>query len=290
MENREKTVKKITVVTITLNISLAIIKVAAGIISNSSAIIADGIHSLSDVVSTVIAYIGIKISVKEEDENHPYGHEKFEPVLSKILAIVLFITAFGIMAKGYNNFRCKEIEIISNMAIYAAVISIVVKEWMYHYTIKASKQIKSSILKADAWHHRSDALSSIGAFIGIFGAQMGYPILEPIATIVIGVLIAKVAASIYMQSIRELTDTAADSETICEIEKFVLSVAGIEEIDLLKTRTHGNRLYVDLEISVDGNLSLFQSHAIAEKAHDLLEKELPIIKHCMVHVNPMQKE
>ncbi len=287
MENREKIVKKITIVTITLNILLAIIKVVAGIISNSSAIIADGIHSLSDVASTVIAYIGIKISVKEEDENHPYGHEKFEPVLSKILAIVLFMTAFGIIAKGYNNFRYKEIEITSNLAIYAAAISIVVKEWMYHYTIKASKQIKSSILKADAWHHRSDALSSVGAFIGIFGAQMGYPILEPIATMVIGVLIIKVAASIYMQSIRELTDTAADSETIHKIEKLILSVDGIEGIDLLKTRTHGNRLYVDLEISVDGNLSLFQSHAIAEKVHDLLEKELPIIKHCMVHVNPM---
>ncbi len=287
MENRERIVKKITVVTIILNVLLAIIKVAAGIISNSSAIIADGVHSFSDVVSTIVAYIGIKISVKEEDENHPYGHEKFEPVLSKILAMVLFITAFGIIAKGYDNFRYKEIEITSNLALYAAVVSIGVKEWMYHYTIKASKQIKSSILKADAWHHRSDALSSIGAFIGIFGAKMGYPILEPIATMIIGLLIIKVGLSIYMQSIRELTDTAADSETIHEIEKLVLSVDGVERIDLLKTRTHGNRLYVDLEISVDGNLPLFQSHAIAENAHDLLEKELEIIKHCMIHVNPI---
>ncbi|MCD6436221.1 MAG: cation transporter, partial [Clostridiales bacterium] len=237
---------------------------------------------------TVIAYIGIKISVKEEDENHPYGHEKFEPILSKILALVLFITAFGIISKGYNNFRYKEVEITSNLAVYAAVVSIVVKEWMYHYTIKTAKQIKSSILKADAWHHRSDALSSVGAFIGIVGAKMGYSLLEPIATILIGLLIIKVGLSIYIESVKELTDTAADSETIDEIRRLILLVDGIEGIDLLKTRIHGSRLYVDLEISVDGNLSLFQSHDIAENVHDLLEKELPVIKHCMVHVNPMQ--
>ncbi len=286
MEEKEKVIRKVTIVTISANVLLTIIKIIAGIISNSSAVIADGIHSLSDVLSTIVAYIGVRISVKKADAGHPYGHERFEPIMSKILAIILAATAVGILLNGYRHFRAQDIEITSNWALYAATLSIVVKEWMYHYTIKAAKKVNSTAFKADAWHHRTDALSSVGAVIGVAGARMGYLFLEPLATIFIGILIIKVAVSIYLESIKELTDASAEPEMLEKIETIINSVKGLEHIDMLKTRQHGSLLYVDVEIAVDGRLTLYEAHEIAETIHDRLESEIDIIKHCMVHVNP----
>lgn len=278
--------KKITIFTIVINIILAIIKVVAGVISNSSAVIADGIHSFSDVATTIVAYIGIKLSGKEDDEDHQYGHEKLEPIMNKILALMLIGTAVGIIFKGYNDIISKDVKIISNLAMYAAIISIVVKEWMYQYTIKAAKLIKSSLLKTDAWHHRTDAFSSIAVLIGVIGASRGIIILEPLATIVVGILIIKIAVKIYIKSASELMDKAAPKDVIEEIRKIVLGVEDVKRIDLLKTRVHGSKLYVDLEILLDGELSLYEAHDIAERVHDNLENQMDIIKHCMVHVNP----
>lgn len=286
MEGKERVIRKVTIVTISANVLLTIVKIIAGIISNSAAVIADGIHSLSDVLSTVVAYIGVRISVKKADAGHPYGHEKFEPIMSKILALILAITAVGILVNGYKHFIAQDIEITSNWAMYAAALSIVVKEWMYHYTIRAAKKVNSSAFKADAWHHRTDAFSSIGALIGVAGARLGYLFLEPLATILIGILIIKVAVSIYLESIRELTDASAKPEMLEKIEGIINSVQGMEHIDLLRTRQHGTLLYVDVEIAVDGQLTLYEAHEIAEAVHDRLESEIDIIKHCMVHVNP----
>jgi len=278
--------KKITILTIVINTILAIIKVVAGVISNSSAVIADGIHSFSDVATTVVAYIGIKLSEREDDEDHQYGHEKLEPIMSKILALMLIATAVGIIFKGYNDVISRDVKIISNLAIYVAIISIVVKEWMYHYTIKAAELIKSSLLKTDAWHHRTDALSSVAVLIGVVGANRGISILEPIATITVGILIIKIAVKIYIKSANELMDKAAPKDVVDDIAKIVMKVKEVKRIDLLKTRVHGSKLYVDLEILLDGKLSLYEAHDIAERVHDNLETEIDIIKHCMVHVNP----
>jgi cation diffusion facilitator family transporter len=261
-------------------------KILAGLFSNSGAIIADGIHSLSDVLTTLVAYIGVRISIKQADESHPYGHEKFEPIASKILAIILMLTAAGIVYSGYQNLVSGDIEITSNLAMYAAAVSIVVKEWMYRYTMRIAVEIKSNAYKADAWHHRTDAFSSIGALIGIGGARFGYLFLEPIATILIGILIIKVALDIYISSINELTDRAAADEVIEQIRDITNNVKGMERIDLLRTRQHATRVYVDIEIAVDGDLSLYEAHEIAQKVHDGIETEMEVVKHCMVHVNP----
>jgi cation diffusion facilitator family transporter len=287
MENI-KIARKVTLVSIIGNVLLSIIKIIAGIIGNSSAMIADGIHSVSDIFTSVIAYLGVKFSAKEEDDDHQYGHEKIELVVSKILALILLGT--GVMV-AYNAIQViiKGAYVIPGyIAVYAAILSIVFKEWMYHYTMKGAKQIGSNSLKVDAWHHRTDSLSSVAALVGITGAIFGYGILEPIASVIIAIFIGKVAVEIYIDSIKGLIDTSASEEMIEEIKSTVYDVDGVLAIDLLKTRLHGNKIYVDIEIAANGKLTLNESHEIAKKVHDSVEKNIEEVKHCMVHCNPKE--
>jgi len=281
--------KRISVVSILWNVILSVVKVIAGILGNSGAMIADGIHSISDVATTVLAYLGVKMAAKTADEDHPYGHEKIEPVMGKMLAIILFVTAGGIMYGGAKAIMSGDVETPKGIAIYAAVLSIIIKEWMFHYTIKGARKINSGALKADAWHHRTDALSSVGSLVGISGAMMGYPLLDPIAGVAIGLLVMKVAVDIYIQSVKELIDTAAAPEIVEALSKCILSIEGVKGIDDLKTRMHASRYYVDVEISVDGQLTLHDAHIIAEHVHHVIEADFDDVKHCMVHVNPWEK-
>lgn len=281
--------KRISIVSILWNVLLSIVKIIAGIIGNSGAMIADGIHSISDVATTVLAYLGVKMASKSADEDHPYGHEKIEPVMGKMLAIILFLTAAGIMYNSAQAIIDGNVETPKGIAIYAAILSIVIKEWMFHYTIKGANQINSGALRADAWHHRTDALSSIGSLIGISGAILGYPLLDPIAGVAIGLLVMKVAVDIYIQSVKELIDTAADKETVDALRVTISAVDGVKRIDDLKTRLHASRLYVDVEVSVDGHLKLHDAHLIAEHVHHVIEEEYDTVKHCMVHVNPWEE-
>lgn len=285
MDNRLEIGMKVSKNTIIGNAILSILKVLAGIISKSNAMIADGIHSFSDVVSTIGVIIGLKLSNKPEDSKHPYGHEKIESLSSLFLSVMLFVVAIGIGISGVKNIVSKNFVTPGTLAIYAAIISIITKEWMYFYTMKYAKLINSSSMKADAWHHRSDSLSSIGALIGIVGARLGYPILDSIASLIISALILKVAYDIVKQSISQLIDESADKETITKIKNKIYSISGVEKIDKLQTRLHANRIYVDVEISVDSNLTVEEGHNIAMKIHNSIEED-ESIKHCMVHVNP----
>ncbi|WIF94210.1 cation diffusion facilitator family transporter [Caminicella sporogenes] len=283
---RQKIVNKISIITIIANVFLSFIKIIVGIVGRSNALVADGFHSLSDVFSTVVVMIGVKLAEKEDDETHPYGHEKIEPVIGKILSNILLLTAVYMGYKGIKSIFIRDYYIPEKMTIFAAVFSILVKEWMFRYTIRGAKKVESSALMADAWHHRSDALSSIGSLIGITGAVFGYPILDPIASVIISIFICKVAIEIYIQSVRALIDSAADKETIKNIKKIILGINGVIQIDELKTRIHANKLYVDVEIAVDRNLSVSEAHKIAEDVHDSIENKIKKVKHCMVHVNP----
>jgi cation diffusion facilitator family transporter len=277
---------KISKITIIFNILLSAIKLFAGILGRSGAMVADGVHSLSDVLSTIAVMLGLKLAKQPADEDHPYGHEKMEPIMAKILASILLITALLI---GYNGIKViinGTTVIPEKFAMYAAILSIVVKEWMYRYTVKGAKKIESSALMADAWHHRSDAFSSIGTLVGIAGARMGYPILDPIASLVICILITKVAINIYKQAIDQLVDHCADKNTINNIKNKIENINGVISIDELKTRISANRLYVDVEICVNSDLSVCEGHEIAESVHSTIENSDNRIKHCMVHVNP----
>lgn len=288
MDNDEKyrIGKKVSKISIILNIFLSFVKILLGLIGTSSAMVADGIHSLSDVLSSFIVIIGLKMSKKPDDEDHPYGHEKMEPVMTKMLAVILFITAVMLGYEGIKNIIYKEFVLPERITLYGAVISIVLKEWMYRFTVKAGKRINSSSLIADAWHHRSDAFSSICTFIGIVGARDGLLILDPIASIIICVFIGKVAVSIYLKAVKQLVDHAASKEVIKSIEREIMKINGVIKIDELKTRIHADRLYVDVEISVKSDLLLVESHDIAENVHETIENSNDMIKHCMVHVNP----
>ena len=293
MDNKAKDHKsiamRVSVVSMIINTILSIGKVAAGIIAGSGAMISDGVHSASDVFSTIIVIIGFNIAHKESDEKHQYGHERFECIAAIILAAILLATGIGIGLSGINKIIAGiegNLAAPGSLALIAAVISIVVKEWMYWYTRAAAIKINSGALKADAWHHRSDALSSVGSFIGILGARIKFPILDPIASIIICLLIIKVAYDIFKDSIYKLIDASCDDETINKIKDVILEQEGVIQLDSLKTRVFGSRIYADIEISAYGKQSLEDAHDIAARIHDEVEKKIPMIKHCMVHVNP----
>lgn len=280
---------KTSIKSIMLNVLLIFLKLVAGIMSNSSAMISDAVHTASDVLVTIVVIIGVSISAKAPDDSHPYGHERFESIAAILLSIMLLVTGIGI---GYSAIK----QIIAGIsgdlqepgvfALVAAIISILVKEFMYRFTKKSATEIKSDALLADAWHHRSDALASIGSLIGIAGARLGLPILDPIAGLVISIMVIKVAINIFKDALSKVTDSACSPEMIAQMKEVILSQEGVEKIDLLKTRKHGAQSFVDLEISVDGTKSLLEAHYIATKVHDAIEATFEDVIHCMVHVNP----
>lgn len=292
-ENFEQVAMKVSTISIVANFILTVLKLLAGVIAHSGAMISDAIHSASDVFSTIVVIIGIRISRKESDKDHPYGHERLECVAAIVLATILAATGLGIgysavtkiLAGNYENLAVPGI-----LALVAAIVSIIVKEAMYQYTKLYARKIDSSALMADAWHHRSDALSSVGALIGIAGARMGFPILDPVASAVICIFIEKAAYDIFMDAVDKMVDKACDEETETALRECATRQEGVLGIDLLHTRVFGNKIYVDIEIEADGELTLTKAHAIAERVHDAIEKNFPKVKHIMVHVNPVAEK
>lgn len=280
---------KVSVITVAINLLLSALKLTAGIMAHSGAMISDAVHSASDVLSTFVVMIGVTLSNRKSDDGHPYGHERLECVVSIILSIVLAATGIGIGFAGIGKITGKAgaIEIPGKLALAAAVLSIIIKEWMYWYTRSAAKKINSGALMADAWHHRSDAMSSIGAFIGIFGAMLGFPILDPIASVVICIFILKVAFDIFKEAIYQMIDRSGSTELNQRIRALAEEQEGVLGIDDIKTRMFAAKIYVDIEIAALGKLSLIEAHGIAEQVHDVVEQEIPEVKHCMVHVNPV---
>ncbi|MEA4934422.1 MAG: cation diffusion facilitator family transporter [Lawsonibacter sp.] len=275
--------------TIMGNVALSAFKLWAGLVGRSSAMLSDAVHSLSDVLSTIVVIIGVKLANQKADREHPYGHERFESVAAILLAVMLCITGLGIGYGGIQTVLAGNygaIAIPGALALIAAVVSIVTKEGMYWYTRAAAKKINSSALMADAWHHRSDALSSIGSFLGILGARIGFPILDSVACIVICLFIVKAAIDIFRDAISKMTDRACSDELEARLRATILAQKDVAGIDLLQTRMFGDKIFVDVEISADGSVPLHISHDIAHTVHDAVETGFPNVKHCMVHVNP----
>lgn len=289
--NFEKAAMKVSFVSIAANLILSVFKLAAGFIAHSGAMISDSIHSASDVFSTFIVIAGIKISSKDSDKEHPYGHERMECVSAIVLATILAITGIGI---GYSaalkilSGRYGSLTVPGALALIAALISIAVKESMFWYTRFYAKKIDSGALMADAWHHRSDALSSVGAFIGIAGARLGFPVMDAVASLVICFFIEKAAYEIFKDAVDKMVDKACDESTERALRSCALSQTGVLGVDLLRTRVFGNKIYVDIEITADGNETLREAHSIAENVHDSIERNFSKVKHIMVHVNPSE--
>ena len=280
---------RVSALSIAINLMLSLLKMFAGIFAKSGAMLSDAVHSASDVLSTFVVIIGIRISGKQPDREHPYGHERMECVASVILAVVLAGTGLGIGIKGVRSMLPdgqETLAIPGAAALAAAVVSVAVKELMFRYTKKAAKQINSDALLADAWHHRSDALSSIGSFAGILGARLGMPILDPLASVIICIFIEKAAIEIFRDAMDKMVDKSCPDETVAQMEKIILETEGVLGIDELKTRLFGSKIYVEVEILMDAGKTLVEAHDTAEQVHDAIESKIPHVKHCMVHVNP----
>lgn len=285
--NRFEETTKVTIISILWNIVLTIIKVLGGILGKSNAMIADGLHSASDIISSIGVLIGNHIAKTPHDKEHNYGHEKAETLVSFLLSILLIFVSLKISLGGINSlFYLNEVKIPTILPLVISLISIGIKEYQYRITIKVAKMTNSPALKADAWHHRSDALSSIAAFIGIGGSLLGFKALDPIATIVVGLFVTKVGFDILKDSTNELMDYSLDEKEELQILEIAKSTDGVLNLGELRSRKHGSMAYVDLTICVNKDLTVLQGHEIANKLEISILEELQIVKGITVHVEP----
>ena len=276
--------------TLGLNFLLGSVKLAAGLWGRSSAMVADAAHSYSDCASTVAVIAGLKVASKSADDDHPYGHEKYELIFANILSILLGLTAVKIGYDALMVIAHGSYQVPGLAPLLAAVFSVAVKEVMYRLTLRKAKKIGSVAMEADAWHHRSDALSSVGAFVGILGARLGLPVLDPVTGLLVSLLVLKVAIDLYRKSVSGLVDSSTDAETVARIQQLLADIDGIEEVNSLKTRVFGASAYADVTIKVDGAMTVEEGHDIATLAHNKIEANLPKIKHIMVHIEPMDQD
>ena len=288
-EETRQVATRVSVVSMIGNALLTAFKLAAGLLAHSGAMVSDAVHSASDILSGFVVIAGVRIAAKAPDKDHPYGHERYECVAAIVLATVLAMVGGSIGVRAARDIiggHYEDLAVPGLLALAAAVVSIAAKEAMFWYTHLNAKRIRSTALEAEAWHHRSDALSSVGALIGIAGARMGVPVMEPIASVVICLFILRVALRIYKEAIDQMVDHACDPTLEASLRAAVERQPGVEGVDMLQTRMFGSRVYVDLEISVNPSLTVIRGHAIAEAVHSAIEQSFPEVKHIMVHVNP----
>lgn len=287
METRYEESNKVTKQSIAWNILLTIIKIAAGVFGKSSAMIADGLHSASDIISSVGVLLGNYISATPVDKEHNYGHEKAETLVSFLLSILLIVVSGSIGIKAVKSLgNIDEIAIPTVLPLVVAIISILIKEYQYRITIKIAKKINSPALKADAWHHRSDALSSVAAFVGIGGAMLGFKVFDPIASIVVAIFVAKVGIEILVGSTNELMDVSIDLEQEEQIKEIAKNTEGVRNLGEIRSRKHGAMAYVDLVICVDGDLTVREGHDIANQLEKDIIRDMEFVKGITVHVEP----
>lgn len=286
-----KLANKVEIRTVIINLILTAVQIVIGLLAGSAALVSSAIHTLSDGATTIIVIIGVNVAGKKMDKSHQYGHERFECVASMIMAVILAIVGLGIGYTAVKDIIEGEYEPMSMeiAAMAIALMTIAVKEWMFWYTRAAAKKINSGALMADAWHSRSDALATIGAFLGILGAKLGFPMLDSVAGLIICVFIIKTAVQIFKDAVNQMVDKSCDPETLKRLESIILAQEGVLAIDDLRTRMFGSKIFVDIEIAANGDLTLTETHKIAESVHDAVEMGFPLVKHVMVHVNPAAK-
>lgn len=274
-----------------INLLLFAAKGIAGLMIHSVSLLSDAIHSLTDIISSLVVLAGLKISTKPADKEHPYGHERIECVIALLLGIMLFGIGGIIGWEGICKLREPTAvhsygTVLSLAAIGSSLASIAAKEWMYRFTIRCAKKIGSPSMAADAWHHRSDAISSVGSFVGVCGIYFGYPLIDVIACFIISAFVFKAAFDICKDACRRMIDTAGDNTVIESIRESILQNPDVLSVDLIKSRLFGSKLYIDIEVTLDRKLSFQRSHQIAHTIHDIVDASSDMVKDCMVHVNP----
>ncbi|WP_129595677.1 cation diffusion facilitator family transporter [Anaerophilus nitritogenes] len=281
---------KIIKITILLNILLTVIKVGAGVLGNSKAMIADGLHSASDIITSIGVIVGMFFASKPRDEKHQYGHEKAESLTAFLLAMILTFVGVRI---GYESIKMIFMHTYDNPQTYTgvvAVVSIIIKEYQFRVTKDAAMKLNSNALMSDAWHHRSDSLSSVAVLVGIIGAKLGYTFLDPLAGIGVSFIVIKIGVQILIVSIDELMDASIEQEKIEGFIEKIEKIEGIMKVTDLRVRKHGSKACVDIKICVNPLLSVEKGHAIGEKAENLILKEDSMIKEVIVHIDPCKEK
>lgn len=288
---RYQETKKITVVGAVVNIILAFVKIVIGVVGHSQALVADGVHSLSDLLTDVLVIVAAKHSAQDADADHPYGHGRFETVFTVVLGGFLIIVGGGIAIDAIRRVAQPDTLLEPSLwTLVIAAISIASKEMLYHYTMHVAKKLRSNMLRANAWHHRTDAISSIIVFLGIGGTLLGMNYLDAVAAVGVALLVGKIGWDLCAQSIRELVDTALDPDRVQKIEQTIQSVPGVKHLHMLRTRQMGGNALVDVHIQVDPKLSVSEGHYISEKVRTLLIGRIDEVTDVLVHIDPENDE
>lgn len=293
--SRQREIYRVTIVGSVVNMLLLIFKFVAGIVGNSVAMVADAVHSLSDFVTDIVVILFVRLSGRPADEDHGYGHGKFETLATLFVSLVLFGVAVMLFVGGVKDIvavACgRQLAEPTMVALIAAVISIIAKELLYHYTVKCGEKLNSQVVVANAWHHRSDAFSSIGVLAGVGGAMFlggSWAVLDPIAATIVSLFIVKVAYSLLMPSLEELLERSLPKDIEQRIEQIILSVDGVSSPHHLRTRRIGSAYAIEVHIRMDGNLTLTQAHAVTTAVERLLKQEFGDSTHVGIHTEPVK--
>jgi cation diffusion facilitator family transporter len=286
--SRLRILSGVTLLGAVANLVLVVIKGAVGLAGGSSVLVADAVHSLSDLASDVVALVSLRVASKPPDEDHPYGHGRYETLGTVALAVVLLGAAVGIAWDAWSRFG-ESVEPAA-ITLWAAAFSIVVKEALFQVTLRVGRRYDSPLVVTNAWHHRSDALSSVAALAGIAGARMGFPILDPAAAVVVAALIAKMALSLLRDAIREVTDTALQRDVLGDLGRGVRQLPGVVNLHELRARQMGARVLVDLHVEVDGSTTVSDGHQVAERVRQFVFREQAGVSEVLVHIDPEPDE
>lgn len=290
-EQRSRAVALTTGIGAVLNLLLAGSKILIGSYSQSQGLVADGVHSLSDLASDLLVWIAGRHAAQGPDADHPYGHARYETVATLVLGMLLFAVAIGIGWDAVNRlFNVSKLLQPGPAALLAGILSVVIKEWLYWWTLGFARRVKSELLRANAWHHRSDAISSVIVIVGILGTMAGLPYLDAIAAVVVSLMIARIAWELAWSAIAELVDTGLESKRLTEIQETIRSVGGVRDIHMLRTRKHGGSAVADVHVLVDPAISVSEGHMISTLVEHRLKKEIDEIRDVTVHIDPEDDE
>ncbi len=288
--SRSKTGKNIIYISLAANIFLAVFKIILGIFAASAALVADGFHSFADIITTLGVLAAILVSKQPPDEDHHYGHGQAEPLAAMGLGLILLGTAFFLGRDMLSRLIAEEIVLPGNIALIGIIVSLGIKETLYRYVMKVGEKIDSSALRADAWHHRSDAISSLAAGAGILGARLGLPLLDPLAGFVVALLIFRVSYKIFKGALSRLLGKGPSPAKIKNIESAIGEVEGVIEVGEVKGLYHGPHLYLDVKVAVEGEISVSEGHEIAVKVRKKVERLYEEAEEVLVHVDPAEFE
>ena len=287
---RGRATRRVAVVSGLVNLFLGLAQILIGLVANSAALVADGVHSASDLLSDLLVWFAARHAAQAPDKDHPYGHGRFETAATLGLGILLALVALGIVWNGIERLFDADRPIPGQIALLVAFVGILAKESLYWYTLAVARRLNSEMLRANAWHHRSDAISSVVVLIGVGGAVMGFSYMDAIAAIVVGLMVAKIGWDLGWSAMTELVDTALDEAQVTEAMRVIMGIDGVRSVHMLRTRRHGAEASADVHVQVAPRLSVSEGHMISQAVEDRLVERVGSITDVTVHIDPEDDE